>query len=100
MTPAEEKEIIDWTSNQSCLHMQQGEQIDYLLEWLFKNIDTLVDGTIKVQVDAMTQFKKIELLEKLYEHPQMIGHPMLRDLGHFVREIKPHKDGFRTADDF
>ncbi len=100
MTATEEKEIIDWTSDQNMLHMQQAEQLSYLLEWLFKDTDTLVDGTTKVQVDEMTQFKKIELLEQLWEHPEMIGHAMLRDIGQFVEEIEPYKNGFRTADDF
>jgi hypothetical protein len=30
----------------------------------------------------------------------MFGHQMLPDIGRFVEEIKPHKDGFRTADDY
>ena len=100
MTAAEEKEIIDWTSDQNMLHMQQGEQLGYLLEWLFKNTDKLVDGTTKAQVDGMTRFQQIELLERLWVHPDMLGHQMLRDIGQFVEEIKPYKDGFRTADDF
>lgn len=100
MTSAEENEITDWVSDQSWLHMRQGSEIDHLMDGLLRNTDKLVDGTTKAQVDDMTQFKKIELLERLYQHPQMIGHPMLRELGQFVREIQLHKDGFRTADDF
>ncbi len=96
----EDQEMLEQLSDQNMLHMQQGEQLRYILEWLFKDTDMLVDGTTKAQVDKMTQFKKIELLERLWEHPDMIGHPMLRDIGQFVEEIKPHKDGFRTADDY
>jgi len=97
---AEDEEILEHLSSQNMLHMRQGEQISYLLEWLFKYTEKLVDGTTKVQVYRMTQFQKIGLLERLWEHPEMIGHQMLRDLGQFVDEIQPFKDGFRTADDF
>lgn len=96
----EDREMLEDLSDQNFLHMQQGGQISYLLEWLFKNTDTLVDGTTNAQVYEMTRFQQIELLEKLWEHPDMIGHQMLRDIGQFVEEIKPYKDGFRTADDF
>ena len=96
----EDREMLEHLSDQNMLHMQQGEQLSYLLEWIFKHTDTLVDGTTKAQVDEMTLFQKIELLEHLWEHPKMFGHEMLRDIGQFVEEIKPYKDGFRTAYDF
>jgi hypothetical protein len=96
----EDRNILEDLSDQNMLHVQQCDQLLYLLEWLFRNTDTLVDGTTKEQVDSMTSFKKIELLERLWEHPGMLGHEMLRDIGQFVDEIRPYKDGFRTADDF
>ena len=100
MISRQDSDTLERLSNENLLHMQQGEQVDYLFGRLFKNTDTLVDGTTKVQVDGMTRFQKIELFERLWEHPKMLGHQMLREIGQFVEEIKPYKDGFRTADDF
>jgi hypothetical protein len=95
----EDRKMLEHLSDQNMLHMQQGEQLGYLLERLFKHTDTIVDGTTKEQVNDMTQFQKIGLLERLWEQPETLGHQMLRDVGQFVEEIKPYKDGFRTADD-
>lgn len=100
MTAEEEREIIEWTSDQNLLHMQQSGEIDYIFEWLFRHGDILVDGTTKKQVDEMTRFKRIELLERLSEDSRMFGHEMTREICQFVEEIRPFKDGFRTADDF
>lgn len=100
MTTAEEKEIIKWASDGNLRHMRQNAEIHYLFECLFRRTDILVDGTTRAQVGAMTQFQKIGLLERLQVHPEMISHEILRDISGLVTEIKPHKDGFRTADDF
>lgn len=93
-----DREIIEWTSDENSRHMQKSGEILYLIEWLFKNTDKLVDGTTKEQVASMTQFKKIELLERLHAHPEMFGTLLYRDISSFLEDV--NKDGFRTADDY
>ena len=96
----EDHKMFEHLSDKNMLHMQQGYQLGYLLEWLFKSTDKLDDGTTRAQVDGMTQFMKIELLERLSKHLGMSGHEMRSEIGQFVKEIKPHKGSFRMADDF
>lgn len=94
-----DQEIIEWASDENSRHMQQTSEIMYLFEWLLRDKDRLVDGTTKVQIAGMTLFQRIELLERLCIHTGMYEHQMLPDISRFVDEIKPYKDGFRTAED-
>ncbi len=83
-------------------HMEASTTLEYTIEWLFKHQDKLPDGTTKEQVTLMTQFKKIELLERLADVSVPLGNTQLdrSDIFRFVEEYKGDKEGFRTADDY
>ena len=91
-------EIRRWSSDQNSRHMRQSHQLEYLFECLFRGDQILPDGTTYEEVSIMTQFEKIERLERLYEDMEMFGDPMLNDIGAFLDVVE--KENFRTANDF
>jgi hypothetical protein len=80
-------------------HMEASTGLEYIIEWLFRHQDKLPDGTTKEQVKLMTQFRKIELLERLADVSVSLGNTQVprREICQFVEEVD--KEGFRTADD-
>ena len=98
--PISDEEIQAHIDEMHQKHMEDSSQLAYLLDWIFKYDNELLDGTTKEQVGAMTQFKQIELLERINENPVLISKTQVKawEIEHFVRDV--NKSGFRTADDF
>jgi len=102
MDNASAKEIIDRTSDQNLKHMHEGGNIVYLIEGVFRERATLPDGTTKEQVEAMTQFQKIGILQQLIEKEdevfaEPLSYPLVTGINAFLRKVE--KDGFETATD-
>jgi hypothetical protein len=95
-----EPDVQDYLDELNQKHMEDSTSLAYIIEWLFKFRDKLPDGTTEEQVHKMTQFKKIELLERICKRPWSLAFPSdeLGHIGQFVQEVD--KYGFRTADDF
>lgn len=91
-------EIIEWTSEMNSRHMQHIAQLEYILEWIFKDRAQLGDGTTKASVGAMTRFQQIEFLDRLSQFDGVVEGPLMGDVCLFLEEVD--KEGFKTADDY
>lgn len=93
------REIIDWASDENSRHMQEMRQIEIYLGYV-PGCMLIEVGAVRRDLDVMTAFSRIELLERIYEvegASRRLPGSMWAELGRFLQSLD--KEGFRTGND-
>jgi len=98
MTNAEASQIIEWTSDENYRHMVQRKTLGRLVD------EVLEDWPKQSElVRKMTPFQQISFLEEVIGTKQgrkKIASVTASSIHQFVEDVRPDKNGFRTADDY
>ncbi|MAG12455.1 hypothetical protein CL630_01440 [bacterium] len=102
MDDAMAQKIRDWASAQNLKLLQDEDELARLINCVFQEGITFPDGTTKEQVEAMTQFQQIGVLEQLIRKEDDVFVEPLSDslrvgINIFLRRV--NKAGFETATD-
>jgi hypothetical protein len=80
-------------------HMTESQRLEETIEELFRQQDKLPSGIKKGDVEHMTKFQQIELLERIIQQSLSIGKTPLERTTILVVVQEVNKEDFRTADD-